>query len=97
MASRTSSQIVQETLADILDQASSERLCVLDDLIQQRTHAKLRQVERAVDRMLNASYGICHLCGADIPLPRLLAQPDATLCVDCKGECEQRTLRQGGS
>ena len=97
MASRTSSQMVQETPADILDQASCERLSVLDELIQQRTYVKLQQVERALDRMLDASYGICHRCRTDIPLPRLRAQPDATLCVACQGDCEQRTLFRGGS
>ncbi|MBI4001455.1 MAG: TraR/DksA family transcriptional regulator [Nitrospira defluvii] len=96
LASRTSSPMVQETPADILDQASCERLCVLDELIQERTYAKLRQVEHALDRMLDASYGTCHRCRTNIPLPRLRAQPDTTLCVACQGDCEQRTLLRGG-
>lgn len=96
MASRTS-HIVQETPTDILDQASCERLCVVEDLIQQRICAKLRQVEHALDRMLDASYGTCQRCRTDIPLPRLRAQPAAILCVACQGEREQRTLLRGDS
>ena len=41
-------------------------------------------------RMLDTSYGICHRCRADIPLPRLRAQPDATLCFTCKQLSEER-------
>jgi len=76
MASRNSWHLIQEAAADILDQASCERLSVLDDLIQQRAYVKLRQVERALDRMLDTSYGVCHRCRTDIPLPRLRAQPE---------------------
>ncbi len=97
MASRTPSHMVQETPTDILDLASCERLCVLDDLIQQRAYIQLRQVERALNHMLDSSYGTCHRCRTDIPLPRFRAQPDAILCVACQGECEQRTLLQGGA
>ncbi len=55
MASRNSWHLIQEAAADILDQASCERLSVLDDLIQQRAYVKPRQVERALDRMLDTS------------------------------------------
>jgi RNA polymerase-binding transcription factor DksA len=40
--------------------------------------------------MLDTSYGICHYCRADIPLSRLRAQPDATLCFTCKQLSEER-------
>ncbi len=81
-----------ELPADVLDIATCERDVVLDDLMRQRAHFKLQQVERALTRLDDASYGMCHLCRTDIPLPRLRAQPDATLCVDCKTECEDRAL-----
>ncbi|MBP8117153.1 MAG: TraR/DksA C4-type zinc finger protein [Nitrospira sp.] len=76
--------------ADVLDLAACERERLIDDLIAQRAYVKLRQIERALNRMLDTSYGICHLCRADIPLSRLRAQPDATLCVTCKNLAEER-------
>lgn len=88
--------IESELSADVLDIATSERDLALDDLMRQRAHSRLQQVTRAPNRIDHASYGICHLCQADIPFPRLRAQPDATLCVDCKAECEHRaSLRTG--
>lgn len=85
-----------ELPADVLDLATSERDVAIEDLMKQRAYIKLQQVERALSRIEDASYGMCHLCRIDIPLPRLRAQPDATLCVDCKAECEDRArLRVG--
>ncbi len=76
--------------ADVLDLAAAEQERLIDDLIAQRAYVKLRHIERALNRMLDTSYGICHYCRADIPLSRLRAQPDATLCVACKNQVEER-------
>lgn len=78
--------------ADVLDPASCEQERLIDDLITQRAYVKLRQIERALNRMLDTSYGICHHCRSDIPLSRLRAQPDATLCLACKNLREERAL-----
>ena len=43
----------------------------------------LDQVNAALGRMTNGTYGSCQLCGADIPLARLEARPFATHCVRC--------------
>jgi DnaK suppressor protein len=69
--------------SDVPDVAASERDLVFDDLIKQRAYARFLQVERALDRMLDTSYGICRGCRNDIPLPRLRIQPHATLCAAC--------------
>ena len=86
-----------ELPADVLDIATCERDLAIEDLMRQRAHLKLQQVKRALTRIDHASYGLCHLCGTDIPLPRLRAQPDATLCVDCKAGCEHRALLRLGA
>lgn len=76
--------------ADVLDLAACEQDRLIDDLIAQRASVKLRHIEHALNRMLETSYGICHHCRVDIPLSRLRAQPDATLCVTCKNLTEER-------
>ena len=43
----------------------------------------LDQVNAALGRMTNGTYGSCQLCGRDIPLARLEARPFATHCVRC--------------
>jgi len=43
----------------------------------------LDQVNAALGRMTNGSYGSCELCGVDIPIARLEARPFAARCVRC--------------
>jgi len=45
--------------------------------------AKLRDVERAIAKLDEGTYGVCDGCGAVIPLERLEAIPWAVLCVSC--------------
>jgi RNA polymerase-binding transcription factor DksA len=49
----------------------------------------LEAVELALGRVADGSYGRCAGCGADIPLPRLRAQPAAALCLACQQESER--------
>jgi RNA polymerase-binding protein DksA len=50
----------------------------------------LSQVERALQRLDNGTYGICENCGNAIGKARLQAFPRATLCVTCKQREERR-------
>jgi RNA polymerase-binding protein DksA len=48
------------------------------------------QIERALHRIENGTYGICESCGNAIGKGRLQAFPRATLCVSCKEREERR-------
>ncbi len=50
----------------------------------------LSQVERALQRLDDKTYGICESCGNPIGKGRLQAFPRATLCVSCKQREERR-------
>ena len=51
---------------------------------------RVGQVERALERLDDGSYGWCERCGNAIPVERLAAFPSATLCVTCKQLEERR-------
>lgn len=51
---------------------------------------RITQVERALERLDEGSYGWCERCGDAIPVERLAAFPSATLCVRCKQLEERR-------
>jgi RNA polymerase-binding protein DksA len=51
---------------------------------------RINQVERALERLDEGSYGWCEKCGNPIPVERLAAFPSATLCVSCKQLEERR-------
>jgi DnaK suppressor protein len=45
--------------------------------------AMLEDVERALRKVEEGTYGICDRCGRSIPEARLDARPWSVLCVDC--------------
>jgi DnaK suppressor protein len=56
----------------------------------QRHAAELQEIDAALARIANGSYGECEECGGAIGLPRLQAQPTARLCIACQERLEQR-------
>jgi DnaK suppressor protein len=51
---------------------------------------RINQVDRALERLQDGTYGYCERCGNAIPIERLTAFPSATLCVTCKQLEERR-------
>jgi RNA polymerase-binding protein DksA len=51
---------------------------------------KLAQIERALGRIDDGTYGVCESCGNPIGKMRLMAFPRATLCLTCKQREERR-------
>ena len=51
---------------------------------------KLLQIERALARIENGTYGVCESCGQPVGKMRLMAFPRATLCMTCKTREERR-------
>jgi RNA polymerase-binding transcription factor len=43
----------------------------------------LREIEAAVARLDDGTYGVCAVCGEPIPAERLEVRPTATTCVAC--------------
>jgi DnaK suppressor protein len=50
----------------------------------------LRQIDRALEKIAEGTYGICDLSGEEIPIKRLEALPYATMTV-CEGARKIRT------
>jgi DnaK suppressor protein len=49
---------------------------------------ELNQVERALLRLKQGTYGLCEACSAKIPVSRLNVLPYSTLCIQCQREAE---------
>lgn len=58
---------------------NGETLVALD----REVNSEIRQIEQALQRIENGSYGDCTGCGEPISVPRLQALPFAGLCIDC--------------
>jgi DnaK suppressor protein len=75
--------------ADAAFDASGEELASQLAELESR---ELAQIERAVKRLKQGTYGVCEGCSCKIPVIRLNALPYSTLCIKCQREME----RHGG-
>jgi DnaK suppressor protein len=46
--------------------------------------SQVGNIDRALGRISEGSYGTCEKCGKEIPAARLEARPESAFCVDCK-------------
>jgi RNA polymerase-binding protein DksA len=55
-----------------------------DLALSAQARAAIEQIDRAIEKIHDGSYGKCDSCGTTIPKERLRALPYAALCVKCK-------------
>ena len=48
----------------------------------------IAEIDAALKRIEDGTYGTCTNCGREIPVQRLEANPWASLCIDCKRRAE---------
>ena len=94
---------------DTYDLASEERDREISFILSDRERSKVKNIDDALERIDEGSYGICDACGLEIAEERLTAMPFTRLCRDCqqdqerearsqrRGEDERNTYRKLGS
>jgi len=70
--------------ADIGDQAQLVRERTAREAMLQVLSENGDQIERALQRLAQGTYGSCEDCGGAIPAERLEFKPEATRCVSCQ-------------
>lgn len=60
----------------------------LQQTTQELLDREAAQVQEALRRRAQGTYGICRECGRSIAAERLEARPEATLCIDCQRRLE---------
>jgi RNA polymerase-binding protein DksA len=58
----------------------------LDFSLEENSEQVLGEIDRALKRLEDGSYGKCLNCGKDIPAERLEAIPYAEYCIECARE-----------
>jgi DnaK suppressor protein len=82
--------IVDQHDADIADVVYGREE---EETMRQVLERDAAQIEDAMKRKAEGTYGICEDCGREIPKARLEAMPEATRCVDCQRK--QEVARRG--
>jgi RNA polymerase-binding transcription factor len=75
------------------DWAVADLETALDVAEVSRDAGELREVEAALLRMKDGTYGECVDCGNDIPFGRLHANPSASRCIACQERVEASQRR----
>ncbi len=81
-----------EVVKDIGDMSMdnfSEQLLVN---LEERERKILEEIERALEKIENGTYGICERCGGPIEEKRLEAKPYARYCISCRRKLEKKGL-----
>lgn len=86
-----------ENLEDLEQQLIAEReeLSQLYDAsvgnAHQQLEGKVEQIDEALEKLHQGTYGICESCGGPIRAERLDALPYATRCITCQRQDEARS------
>ena len=86
------------SIKDSIDRSDVEESWFTKERMNQHWKLELRQIETALGRIENGSFGLCEDCEEEIPIKRLRARPDATLCLYCQEamEKEMGSIRAAG-
>lgn len=69
------------------DEGATETLALEKRLtLERRTKDQMAEVERALQKFEEGTYGRCDKCGGTIDPARLEARPQANLCLSCKAK-----------
>jgi len=79
---------------DTYDLASEERDREINFILSDRERSKVRNIDDALLRMDDGSYGVCDSCGLEIAEERLEAMPFTRLCRDCQQDQEREARSQ---
>ncbi len=83
-----------DTEGDETDEIQANILIDLQNQLQTRNSTKLSQIEDALKRIEDKSYGICIDCDEHIPEKRLLANPYFLTCIACAEEREAESKQR---
>jgi len=85
----SSKEIGQDGIQDIGDEAANIYNKQILLSLNENERIRLQEVDDALDRLANGTYGICEECGGPVGLKRLEVRPVAKYCVPCKTKLEK--------
>lgn len=80
---------LRNRLEDTNDWAVADEMVALDIAQVSRDVRELAEVEAALARIADGTYGTCIDCGVEIPAARLAVNPAARRCIACQEKFEK--------
>jgi len=85
----SSKEMGQDGIQDIGDEAANVYNKQVLLSLNENERMRLKEVDEALDRIVNGTYGVCEECGGPISLKRLEVRPVAKYCVPCLTKLEK--------
>jgi DnaK suppressor protein len=92
---RSAQKVDIDTDGDETDEVQGNIQIDMHNQISRLNLAQLAQIEEALNRIDQRTYGICVDCHEPIPEKRLLANPYYLVCISCAEERELLEKRKG--
>ncbi len=70
--------------SDEVDQASISIDRNIEQVITSQQSRELSEIEYAINKISNGTYGVCEMCEEEIRVPRLKVKPHAKYCIVCR-------------
>ncbi|TWT87295.1 General stress protein 16O [Pseudobythopirellula maris] len=87
-------QLPEQTGSDVVDAALDASQDEISSKLAEVESRELGNIERALQRMNEGTYGHCEVCTEKIPVVRLNALPYATMCIACQQADEEGRLEE---
>lgn len=82
-----------ELAQDDGDKSVGEHERHVQSAVQSLTAKQLDDIEHALKKLQDGTYGLCEECGCEIPVKRLDALPFAAYCVSCQKDIDSLDRR----
>ena len=76
-------------LNDEGDFASASSDNMVENAIGSQQELELKEINSALDKIKDGTYGVCEMCEEDIGFQRLKVKPHAKYCIDCREIAEK--------
>jgi len=86
-----------EDPTELLDMAADGEIDYMAALSAEAGSTTIDEIELALQKLRDGTYGVCEACGQTISKRRLKARPFASLCIKCKEAQERRGYVEGPS
>ncbi len=71
-------------LKDEGDHASVNNNSMVESAIYEQQTQELKEIKKALFKIVNGEYGVCEMCEDDIGFQRLKVKPHAIYCIVCR-------------
>jgi DnaK suppressor protein len=87
---KTARSAPEREVGDFYDDVDLEKDKQMSHMMGERERAKLNDIDDAIEKIQDGSYGTCEECGEEINKKRLKIIPFARYCVRCQADVERR-------